>query len=153
MVWTTDGVNASPVDQPEAETTVARWSVVDAYGTEVDGLTVNGDTWRAIESDGLLSSDALFEDVVTQGATLFDALSAQINSVVNTYEHCRQSWDDTWSCACNDRCPECNAEIEPARSVWLRSLDERDDGTYSLTTAPDGEVEESHSPQPAVSEA
>lgn len=22
-------------------------------------------------------------------------------------------WDDTWSCACNDHCPACDAEIEP----------------------------------------
>lgn len=25
-------------------------------------------------------------------------------------------WWDQWSCACNDRCPECNAEIEPWKS-------------------------------------
>ena len=24
------------------------------------------------------------------------------------------SWSDAWTCACNDRCPECDAEIEPA---------------------------------------
>jgi hypothetical protein len=22
-------------------------------------------------------------------------------------------WKDEWSCACDDRCPTCNAEIEP----------------------------------------
>ena len=25
-------------------------------------------------------------------------------------------WQDEWSCMCNDRCPKCNAEIEPYRS-------------------------------------
>lgn len=25
-------------------------------------------------------------------------------------------WDDSWSCMCNDRCPECGAEIEPYES-------------------------------------
>lgn len=25
-------------------------------------------------------------------------------------------WDDVWSCQCNDRCPACNAEIEPYKS-------------------------------------
>lgn len=34
----------------------------------------------------------------------------------NTYEHCGITWDDEWSCACNDRCPVCNAEIEPSDS-------------------------------------
>ena len=26
---------------------------------------------------------------------------------------CRTAWTDEWSCACNDRCPRCRAEIEP----------------------------------------
>jgi hypothetical protein len=26
-------------------------------------------------------------------------------------------WTSTWSCACNDRCPACNKEIEPHDSV------------------------------------
>ena len=29
------------------------------------------------------------------------------------YEHCGEEWTDYWSCACNDRCPKCNREIEP----------------------------------------
>lgn len=32
---------------------------------------------------------------------------------LNKYEHCEQEWQDTWSCACNDKCPMCNKEIEP----------------------------------------
>ena len=26
------------------------------------------------------------------------------------------TWTDQWECKCNDRCPECRAEIEPERS-------------------------------------
>ncbi len=31
------------------------------------------------------------------------------------YRHneCDANWTDTWSCACNDKCPACGAEIEP----------------------------------------
>lgn len=31
------------------------------------------------------------------------------------YRHpeCGVAWTDFWSCACNDRCPACDAEIEP----------------------------------------
>jgi transcription initiation factor IIE alpha subunit len=25
-------------------------------------------------------------------------------------------WSDEWSCQCNDKCPTCNAEIEPYES-------------------------------------
>ena len=41
----------------------------------------------------------------------------------NYYRHeaCDVEWTDEWSCACNDRCPECDAEIEPYN---LDDLDE-----------------------------
>lgn len=32
---------------------------------------------------------------------------------------CRTAWEDEWDCTCNDRCPRCNAEIEPIRSERL----------------------------------
>ncbi len=28
-------------------------------------------------------------------------------------QHEPVEWSDTWCCACNDRCPVCDAEIEP----------------------------------------
>jgi hypothetical protein len=34
----------------------------------------------------------------------------------NYFMHCRTQWTDQWSCMCNDRCPECNHEIEPYKS-------------------------------------
>jgi hypothetical protein len=42
----------------------------------------------------------------------------------NSYRHdeCGLGWTDEWSCACNDRCPECNAEIEPYASEDLSVL-------------------------------
>ena len=34
---------------------------------------------------------------------------------INHYscEDCGIDWEDAWSCACNDRCPDCDSEIEP----------------------------------------
>lgn len=34
---------------------------------------------------------------------------------VNFYEcdACDEAWGDQWSCACNDKCPNCGHEIEP----------------------------------------
>ncbi len=34
---------------------------------------------------------------------------------------CKISWDNYWSCGCNDDCPHCNCEIEPA---FFNSVDE-----------------------------
>jgi hypothetical protein len=30
-----------------------------------------------------------------------------------TCTECNEVWQDQWSCACNDKCPVCNREIEP----------------------------------------
>lgn len=38
------------------------------------------------------------------------------STVLNRYRHCGTEWTDLWSCACNDRCPVCRAEIEPYSS-------------------------------------
>lgn len=33
--------------------------------------------------------------------------------------YCQTEWEDVWDCACNDRCPDCNKEIEPFESSLL----------------------------------
>lgn len=35
---------------------------------------------------------------------------------------CDESWSDQWSCACNDKCPTCNREIEPYETQDLDLL-------------------------------
>lgn len=37
----------------------------------------------------------------------------------NFYRHCGKTWDDTWSCKCNDECPVCHKEITPYKSEDL----------------------------------
>ncbi len=44
-------------------------------------------------------------------------------------DQCGCTWTDEWSCACNDRCPSCNAEIEPYEDENL---------TYVVEPLPDG---------------
>jgi hypothetical protein len=47
----------------------------------------------------------------------------QINAVryLNQYRcpYCQTEWEDVWDCACNDRCPDCNKEIEPYESSLI----------------------------------
>ena len=39
---------------------------------------------------------------------------------LNLYEcGCGCHWEDEWDCTCNDRCPNCNKEIEPYSSIEL----------------------------------
>jgi hypothetical protein len=49
----------------------------------------------------------------------------------NSYRHeeCDASWIDEWSCACDDRCPVCDAEIVPYDFVDLSVVVEPDDNT------------------------
>ena len=37
---------------------------------------------------------------------------------LNTYEcdDCDTAWEDRWSCACDDDCPKCGADISPTCS-------------------------------------
>lgn len=35
---------------------------------------------------------------------------------------CGYKWLDEWSCTCNDRCPECDTEIEPHVSVDIEDV-------------------------------
>ena len=32
---------------------------------------------------------------------------------------CQLEWQDEWDCACNDKCPNCNKEIEPYASELI----------------------------------
>ena len=32
---------------------------------------------------------------------------------------CGHEWSDEWSCACDDRCPQCDTEIEPEETTWV----------------------------------
>ncbi|NJA07803.1 hypothetical protein HC024_19005 [Methylococcaceae bacterium WWC4] len=32
---------------------------------------------------------------------------------------CQTEWEDVWDCGCNDRCPDCNKEIEPYESALI----------------------------------
>ncbi|WGS85140.1 hypothetical protein [Methylomonas sp. UP202] len=33
--------------------------------------------------------------------------------------YCQTEWQDGWDCGCNDRCPDCNKEIQPYESAWI----------------------------------
>jgi hypothetical protein len=33
--------------------------------------------------------------------------------------YCQTEWEDGWDCGCNDRCPDCNKEIEPYESELI----------------------------------
>ncbi len=39
----------------------------------------------------------------------------------NFYEcvDCGTSWEDVWSCACEDDCPNCDTDMEPFKSIEI----------------------------------
>ncbi len=51
------------------------------------------------------------------------ATPAEISTVryLNQYRcpYCQTEWEDGWDCGCNDRCPNCNKEIEPYESALI----------------------------------
>jgi|GEM_PF-676296 len=51
------------------------------------------------------------------------ATPAEISAVryLNQYHcpYCQTEWEDVWDCGCNDRCLDCNKEIEPYESALI----------------------------------
>ena len=49
----------------------------------------------------------------------------EIITVRNFYVHCGETWEDDWSCGCNDMCPKCQTkDIEPYHSEEVETLAE-----------------------------
>lgn len=55
---------------------------------------------------------------------IFDVPSRPAMRFRSFYEcvHDGTKWHDEWSCACNDRCPTCDAETEPYLSEDVRAV-------------------------------
>ena len=47
-----------------------------------------------------------------------------MTTYINLYrcDDCEVEWEDVWDCTCNDKCPECHAEIEPYKSIDAEDL-------------------------------
>jgi hypothetical protein len=69
----------------------------------------------------LTAADAGIVDLREHKADPLDEPAEDAMRFLNRYRHCETDWEDAWSCACNDRCPVCDAEIEPYESVDLES--------------------------------
>lgn len=90
----------------------------------IEMVVVDHDTLK--HSDGL---DVEERDEVqlreTEGLVEQGFATARSRQFLNRYRHFNCpvqpdiEWVDQWSCACNDRCPACNAEIEPYASEEL----------------------------------
>lgn len=100
---------------------------------ERDGLTLTGDAWRTLR--GRLP-DALkkLEGELVTSSDMEDALRAVVDWAIYRFQHCGQSWTSAWSCAANDECPECGAEIEPlnGEEIVLRRLEQNEDGHFNV---------------------
>ena len=51
------------------------------------------------------------------------AMQTEASTVRNLNQYrcpyCQIDWEDVWDCVCNDRCPDCNKEIEPYESSLI----------------------------------
>jgi DNA-directed RNA polymerase subunit RPC12/RpoP len=74
---------------------------------------------------------------------------------------CHRTWDDEWSCTCDDDCPHCGARhMSPTASDDLTIIvDERPDGTFVVLQSPDAAehdpayVEAAHFPTKEAADA
>jgi len=53
-------------------------------------------------------------------------------------EECEESWQDEWSCGCDDDCPHCAARhMEPVYSIDLTEVIEEYQGKFLVFISPD----------------
>ncbi len=52
-------------------------------------------------------------------------------------EECKESWEDEWSCGCDDDCPHCGARhMEPIDSIDLTEVVEEYQGKFLVFISP-----------------
>ncbi len=71
-----------------------------------------GKKWKLEEMD---PGGVFWLDIDEKGVPTIGTYTAeQLTIYENHYRcDCGEEWSDEWTCMCNDRCPSCNAEIEP----------------------------------------
>lgn len=75
-------------------------------------------------------SDELGELLFNGSVEFEDAgqvVSVDSQMLENEYEHCGQSWSDTWSCGCDDECPVCDEDVSPVRSTPVEDAEDQAD--------------------------
>lgn len=107
--------SGAPVPCETPELTLKRTGAKDDAGFEV-----KPEVLRALMACGKI---AAFEEDLKMGASIELALRARLDDFTINYTHCGTSWDDRHSCACNDECPCCGAEIEPETFDQVAGMD------------------------------
>jgi hypothetical protein len=111
-------------------------------GEVIDEMTLDAKAWEAFRECVVFRE--LLDDC-SSGLEL--AVRAQIDRFENYYQHeeCETSWQDSHSCSCDDRCPCCNAEIEPHTSDAVRVLVEFEHKQFTTLTHDEMEAMEDSS--------
>lgn len=78
------------------------------------------------------TAEAFVTDVASCG--IVNAFQAVVGSMRNHYDcsTCGAVWDDLWSCASDDDCPECGSTCTPHCSDVLTDVDQDGNGVFHL---------------------
>lgn len=101
-------------------------------GEVIDEMTLDGKAWETFRESVVMRE--LLDDCTQSG--LESAVRAQVDRFENYYEHeeCETAWQNSNSCASNDQCPCCRAEIEPHTSDAVRVLVEFEHKQFTMQT-------------------
>jgi hypothetical protein len=123
------------VKTPEFPADSVELAVVGENQVCVERMAITKSTLATLLDEGEM---AVFKRDIKWGALLEPSLAAQVEIFKNAYEHkeCGTSWNDTWSCGCDDECPKCGTSISPETSNPVRILDQDSRGVWDLITMP-----------------
>lgn len=85
-----------------------------------DGFEAKPEVIRKLVAGGELAD---FDEDLRTGASIELALRARLDDFKIFYKHCGDTWKGRHSCACNDECPCCGAEIEPTTYEQVGGID------------------------------
>jgi len=139
------GVTAETFPQDAVEL-----AVMGPQNTCIERMSLSRDCWNVLLTHGSLET---LKSDIRQGALLEPSVAGQVELMSNSYEHgsCKTSWNDQWSCGCDDECPHCGTPVAPVTSEPLRSLvlDER--GVWNIVFFEDQELSNEASAAPPQS--
>lgn len=75
-----------------------------------------------LDHEGTPNGDAVFEglEAVRDVVALLQAPAQKLRNYYQCEPDCGYTWDSTWDCECNERCPKCGREIVPYKSELIQ---------------------------------
>lgn len=99
------------------------FNALDEHDNQVETISISIPVLEELlktSKDGMLFFAPEDQEEAFKKLVMGEDQIVEESAYTNHYTHCGQNWEMTADSQCNDRCPACNAEIEPNHSVEIK---------------------------------